>query len=287
MMLLRKCIVINGLIIIALFGGMNGLIWAATPVGAVIHLSGPLFAKKPDGVMKVLSKKSSVEQGDTLISEKDTYALIRFIDNSEMTIKPHSQFKIEKFSFDESKPKEDSAVFNLVKGGLRAVTGILGKRNKEQFSLSTPTATIGIRGTIFIAEYIPEDEAGLAAEYRGMSTALASSSLLPLVLSDASSSMPKVADAAVPMNSLSEGATRTSGLYVQVLDGMVHVSNSAGTQDFSKGQFGYVSSMVRPPLILPANPGIQFLPPPSVPVAQAAGGANNHSSPSATNCEVR
>ncbi|HEY0490252.1 MAG TPA: FecR family protein [Telluria sp.] len=128
--------------------------WAGQVAGTVVHLSGPLMAKKADGSIKVLARKSEVEQGDTLIAEKGTYAQIRFIDNSEVTLKPDTNFKIEAFAYDEGKPDADSASFTLVKGGLRSVTGLLGKRNKEKFSLKTPTATIGIRGTTFIAQYV-------------------------------------------------------------------------------------------------------------------------------------
>lgn len=42
-----------------------------------------------------------------------------------------------------------------MKGGLRSVTGLLGKRNKDKFSLKTPAATIGIRGTTFVVEWAP------------------------------------------------------------------------------------------------------------------------------------
>jgi hypothetical protein len=39
-----------------------------------------------------------------------------------------------------------------VKGGLRAVTGIVGKRSKDKYQVGTATATIGIRGTTFSAD---------------------------------------------------------------------------------------------------------------------------------------
>jgi hypothetical protein len=126
----------------------------AQVAGTVMHLSGPLMAKKANGQVKVLAVKSEVEQGDTLVSEKNTYAQIRFVDNSEMTLKPNTTFTVDSFAYDAGKPEGDSASFTLVKGGLRSVTGLLGKRNKERFQLKTPTATIGIRGTTFVAEYV-------------------------------------------------------------------------------------------------------------------------------------
>ncbi|MCS0633815.1 FecR family protein [Telluria mixta] len=132
----------------------GGAAWAGQAVGVVEHLSGPLMDRKADGTVKVLAAKSEVESGDTLVAEKNTYAQIRFIDNSEITLRPGTTFKIDNFAYDTDKPDGDSAVFSLVKGGLRSITGLLGKRNKEKFQLKTPAATIGIRGTTFIAQWV-------------------------------------------------------------------------------------------------------------------------------------
>jgi hypothetical protein len=124
--------------------------FADVVAGTVTYLSGPLFAKKADGSMKTLSKNSVVEQGDTLVTEKRTYARVKFNDGSEVTLRPESQFKIEVFSYNQDKPKEDKAVFELVKGGLRALSGHVGKRgDPDSYKMKTPPAVIGIRGTIY------------------------------------------------------------------------------------------------------------------------------------------
>lgn len=126
--------------------------FAGEKVGTVTHLSGPLFAKKADGTSRVLSVNSIIEEGDTIITEKGTYGRIKFIDNSEMTLRPNTQIKISNFKFNEAKPKEDSAVFDLAKGGLRAVTGLVGKRgDPDSYRVNAPTGTIGIRGTTYEA----------------------------------------------------------------------------------------------------------------------------------------
>lgn len=266
--------------------------WAGQAVGTVANLSGPLLAKKSDGTAKVLAVKSPVEQGDTLISEKDTYARIRFIDNSEITLRPNSQLKIDNFSFEEDKPENDSAAFNLVKGGLRAVTGTLGKRNKEKFGMNTPTATIGIRGTIFIAEYIAPSDAAMAAYGMASMAAMTVSGY-----ADARSDMPPAAPLQVLPMRLAQvpglpqpggGSSRAPGLYVQVLDGMIHLTNQGGAQNFSAGQFGFTPSFQQPPIILPANPGIQFTPPPAFNTSSGPqGGSGNPSGQNGVDCEVR
>lgn len=302
MMQPRRCIAINALLLllslVLLLAGVAA--HAAQVVGTVTQLSGPLLAKKADGAMKVLSQKSSVEQGDILISEKNTYALIRFIDNSEITLKPNSQFKIENFAFDEAKQENDHAVFSLIKGGLRAVTGLVGKRSRERFGLNTPTATIGIRGTIFVAEYIEGEpaEADVAAYAYASVAALdparmaAPSAMTdqPLVIAPVEFAPRKSA----PPQRLAQNSPggpippRAPGLYVQVLDGIINLSNKGGSQNFSAGQFGFTPSFKQPPVVLPINPGMQFTPPPSFSSnAGPQGGAGNSGKSNSVDCEVR
>jgi hypothetical protein len=281
-----------------------GLLFAgntlADPVGTITDLSGPLLVRKVDGTVKVLSQKSTVDSGDTLVSEKDTYARIKFIDNSEITLRPNTQFKIENFSYDEAKPQGDSAFFSLIKGGLRSITGLLGKRNRDKFGLNTPTATIGIRGTTFVAQYIPPSNADVAA-YQAAAVAAAE---IDAGASDVRSDAPIIAaphtilpyggNISLPTWQLAQNTEGTPsgglnpGLYVQVLDGMINVSNGGGSQNFSAGQFGYTPSFQQPPVILPANPGMQFTPPPSF-SSTTGGGQNGNSGgkPGDVDCVVR
>lgn len=53
------------------------------------------------------------------------------------------------------------------------------------------------------------------------------------------------------------------GLYVQVLDGLIHLSYPGGSTNFAPGQFGYTPTPTQPPIVVPVNPAIKFNPPPS------------------------
>jgi hypothetical protein len=55
----------------------------------------------------------------------------------------------------------------------------------------------------------------------------------------------------------------TPGLYVQVIDGLIRLTNPAGTANYAAGQFGYTPSFTQPPVTIPSNPGLQFKPPPA------------------------
>ena len=286
---------------------------AAPEIGTVSDLSGPLLARKADGAIKALSLKSTVEQGDTLISAKDTYARIRFADNSEITLKPNTQFKIESFSFEAAKPESDNVIFSLIKGGLRSVTGLLGKRSNERFSLLTPTATIGIRGTIFIAEYVsPDDDADVVA--CGMTAPAVAFQygwrddtqnpfnpawvLPPLQLALANlpvtdvphGFLPEVTTKPMQLAQNTPGANstgRSPGLYVQVLDGAINLTNGGGSQNFAAGQFGFTGGFKQPPVILPTNPGMQFTPPPSFSSTSSSQGGSGGAKPGTVDCQVR
>ncbi len=77
------------------------------------------------------------------------------------------------------------------------------------------------------------------------------------------------------------------GLYVQVPDGTINVSNSGGTQNFTAGQFGYTPSIQQPPVILPTNPGIQFSPPPSFSSTTGSQSGTSGAKPGDVDCIVR
>jgi ferric-dicitrate binding protein FerR (iron transport regulator) len=126
----------------------------------VTQLSGTLSVKKADGSVRILSQKSQIETGDTVNTEQDSYAQIKFSDGAQLTLKPNSAVKIDNFKFSEEKPQDDSFLYSLVKGGLRAVTGIVGKRSKDKYQLGTATATIGIRGTTFSADDCSSNRGG-------------------------------------------------------------------------------------------------------------------------------
>ena len=124
----------------------------ALAAGQVTQLAGTLSVRKADGSVRILSQRSQVDNGDTVNTERDSYAQIRFDDGAQITLKPNTSVKIDNFKYAEDKPQEDSFLYSLVKGGLRAVTGIVGKRSKDKYEMGTATATIGIRGTTFSAD---------------------------------------------------------------------------------------------------------------------------------------
>lgn len=213
-----------------------GLLWTplaqAAAVGQITHLSGTLSAKRADGSTKLLSVKSEVQEGDTLGTESETYARIKFVDDGEVVMRPGTQIKINNYSYTAGKPESDNMILSMFKGGLRAVTGLIGKRNREKVSFQTETATIGIRGTHFGALLCQNDCGG------------------------------------VPTTS---GTPPPNGLHVDVTNGAIVMSNGAGSVQINTGQFGFVVNSGTLPVIVPPQQGVQVTVPSSITQGKGGG----------------
>ena len=121
-------------------------------VGTIANLLGKIHLKDASGVLTPLKKGDKVDVGSIVVSEAGAYGQIKFIDKGEMIIRPNTEIKINAYSFDKLDAKKDNVEIELVKGGLRRLTGLVGKRgNLEADKTKTPTATVGIRGTVFEA----------------------------------------------------------------------------------------------------------------------------------------
>lgn len=88
---------------------------------------------------------------DTVISTGDkAYAVLKFEDGQVVTMQANSTFHVREYSYQPDNIEKSNMIFAMLKGGMRFVTGLVGQRNKAAFKLSTPNATIGIRGTDFM-----------------------------------------------------------------------------------------------------------------------------------------
>jgi len=118
-------------------------------VGRVAEVKGLLTITNKQQYSRVAVKGAPLYEGDSVVSGEEAYAVLAFRDKGRITIQEKTTFKIEALKFEESQPTEGNAVFELIQGGLRALTGAIGKEDKEDYQMNTPVATIGIRGTGF------------------------------------------------------------------------------------------------------------------------------------------
>lgn len=270
----------------------------AAPVGAswangtIQQLSGTISVQKPDGSTRVLARQSEVGKGDTLNTERDSYAQVKFSDGAVMTLKPNTRIKIEDFVFDEREPAKDNSTLSLLKGGLRMITGLVGKRgNQDALRLGTATATIGIRGTTFTVDDCVTSECVKRSAVRvgnlgGKEYASLDSSTsfdfpdgaadpekfeawvnLDRVLTN----NPRNPFALVGQKLAQAGQSGCANpddclapaVYVGVSDGEVLVRNGGGENRFQAGQFGSIANFNSRPSTLPGDPGLPIYTPPA------------------------
>ncbi|PTQ88882.1 FecR domain-containing protein [Agitococcus lubricus] len=118
----------------------------ADVAGRVNFVSGEVSAVASDGSRRSLAKGDLVNSGERLETGKGRLQ-IRFTDGSFLSLQPNTVFGLESYSYAKDKPEQGSLLFNFVRGGMRTVSGAIGKINRANYKVKTPVATIGIRGT--------------------------------------------------------------------------------------------------------------------------------------------
>ena len=119
----------------------------AADIGGISELNGSaqILRDKPlDATLEF-----AIQSNDEAITTNGRMA-IKFLDDSVVKLTEHSQLLIDEYIYDPDPSKSKMALtFGL--GTARFITGNLGRIDKQNISLKTPTANIAIRGTDFTA----------------------------------------------------------------------------------------------------------------------------------------
>jgi len=99
------------------------------------------------GQVRSLQKADAVNESDTVTTAKDATAQIKMLDGGLVAVRSDSQLKFDKFVFDGKEDGTERSFFSLLRGGFRAITGLVGHKNKANYRITTAGATIGVRGT--------------------------------------------------------------------------------------------------------------------------------------------
>ncbi len=131
-----------------------GLCVNALAAANVTTARGQVNVTLPDGSSRVLESGARVESGSKIVTGANGFALLRFDDGQLIALEKDTDFSIEQYRYNRAEPGAGSAFFSMLRGSLRAITGLIGQSNKAAFRLNTPTATIGIRGSDWMASLL-------------------------------------------------------------------------------------------------------------------------------------
>lgn len=243
-------------------------------VGRMMLVQGDASAKDAAGKTRRLTLGSPVYEGDLLNTGAKSNAVAAFRDGGRVSLQPNTAFHVEKFKYKQA-DNQENAVLRLLKGGVRVVTGLIGRVNHDNYTFKVATATIGIRGTGFDAwvDGVCADEEkkhGCAGVYvwSGEVVLVADDGVsLPVAVSQAASlskeSGKPVRIITVPASILNNDTPRPDGinvdmlkefgaeangnepgLYVTVHDGQVILAQGDNKLDLGRGETGFTNSVI-------------------------------------------
>ena len=148
--------------------------------GEVEFSRGVGFAQTPGQSPRTLGKGLKLQEGDRLTTADGSSAIVKLADGTRMTIRPNSELVLQQYQFKEN-ATDNSMLMQLVRGGFRAITGLISKGSPNAARVQTNTATIGIRGTDFDARVCAKDcatESAKVTEASKPNTVLASAKVM-------------------------------------------------------------------------------------------------------------
>ncbi len=186
-------------------------------VGKVIFVFGTANLERSNVVP--LTKGLGLQARDKVTTGSNGRAQLRMVDDSKVALRPGSEFVVEKIvrnaaasgSVVAAGNADEQVVFQLLKGGLRTLTGTVGGKNEGDYQLKTPVATLGIRGTAYSVVLADPSECISAGGSPGKSAV---------------------------------------ALYVTVSDGAIYIENEAGRLNLDPSEFGCVTSVSSSPVLL-------------------------------------
>lgn len=142
---------ILALLAIAAFAGAA---IAAESCGVVERAEGS-FGTTRDGAFVALALGDEIFEFDVIKTEAGGSGTIRFVDDTTLEIRESSEIEIKEVVSTESRNRFNVGV---IEGAARVITGEIVRRNPKGFRVTTPKATVGIRGTTIEVAYDPAAE---------------------------------------------------------------------------------------------------------------------------------
>lgn len=198
---------------------------AQDQAGTVIFASGQVIAERPQPVP--IAKGDDVLVNDIIVTGVAARAQLQMLDGGKLAIRPESRLAIEEFVFageqaqsaaPVAQASNERSVMNLLKGGFRTITGIIGESDEEAYEVRTPVGSLGIRGTDYAALYC-------------LSDCLFAPGVEP-------------------------GQAPEDGLYLSVTDGIVAFTNELIQIEIEAGQFVFIPLTDRLPQFLDVPPPV-------------------------------
>jgi hypothetical protein len=135
--------------------------YAAELFGTVDDISGSAYVTDQSGKSAAIAVGLNIYEGQTINSGPDGEVHLVTEDGGIIAVRPDTVFRVDEYK--AAGNDTDKIFMSLLKGAVRSITGWIGKYNHSAYRITTPTATIGIRGTdheVTVIDKVDGDEPG-------------------------------------------------------------------------------------------------------------------------------
>ena len=119
--------------------------YSAELFGTVDAMYGTASMSDTSGVDGRVYVGQQIFSGQTLNTLEDGEVHVVTVDGGFIALRPNSVFRVDEYRANGD--SSDKIFMSLFKGALRSITGWIGKHNTSAYRITTPNATLGIRGT--------------------------------------------------------------------------------------------------------------------------------------------
>ena len=128
------------------------LCWAIDPAGNVERLQGTATATSTSDLTRTLQEGSTILVGDRVTTGTASRLRLRFNDGASITLGDNTTLTVQAYDADSSSTR---GLLDIAEGVFLAVTGAIARLGPDRYVVTTPTATLGIRGTEVWASQLP------------------------------------------------------------------------------------------------------------------------------------
>lgn len=117
----------------------------------VVRGDAQIVSRTPPEVVKV---GDALYQGDIIATRKGALGFT-MEDGTRISMGANARVQVVRFAY---QPAENSLalVLRFIAGPIQYVSGVIARLAPESVAIETPTATVAVRGTTFVAEVTPE-----------------------------------------------------------------------------------------------------------------------------------
>src|SRR5688572_22101150 len=154
---------LRSFLIAALCFTASSAVWAQASAGRFLTVVGDVRIMGRDGAARPAERGAELREGETIVTAGNALAQLRMADGAQMSVRPDTEMKLERFSYAGAEDRQSSFLASIVKGGLRVITGLMARNNRAGYAIRTASATMGVRGTHFELVHVLQPQPELLA----------------------------------------------------------------------------------------------------------------------------